>query len=421
VSGSGGPAPRTAAESLQAQLRTLITALGQVVNDTGAAIDTGNIPAARRPLRALRLARSLARDLQQVEQHYRWFWSFAEPTRTVRIIELSSLVATGGSPVSLVTTGGSPVEGEPTGEPPVATVSLSAVPINVGPRLWQQVWSRLDTLVCTSATLTVYGQGFDFFLGRVGLEPDRLAAATPPRTLVAHELPHAFDYHNQALLELPGDLPAPRDSDLRQNFPVAVAELLRRFIPYFGGKTLVLFTANSRRDLVHDRLADPLASQGYAVLRQGLGSLPQLIERFRDEVSSSLLGSRSLWEGVDVPGESLSYVFLEKLPYPSIGDPVEAARMNAVEAAGGNPFYDYLLPKMVILLKQGFGRLIRTSTDRGAVVLLDKRLRSATYRTGKLKVSDTESARLCNKSTCDLALQTTRGAGRVRTRPPQPR
>jgi ATP-dependent DNA helicase RecQ len=351
---------------LQTQLRTLITALGQVVNDTGAAIDTGNIPVNRRPLRALRLARSLARDLQQVEQHYRWFWSFAEPTRTVRIIELSR-------------TEEDAEEGQ---DPPV---SLSAVPINVGPMLWQQVWSRLDTLVCTSATLTVYGQGFDFFLGRVGLEPERLAAATPPRPLVTHELPHAFDYHNQALLELPGDLPAPRDSDLRQNFPVAVAELLRRFIPYFGGKTLVLFTANSRRDLVHDRIADPMASQGYAVMRQGLGSLPQLIERFRDEVPSSLLGSRSLWEGVDVPGESLSYVFLEKLPYPSIGDPVEAARMNVVEAAGGNPFYDYLLPKMVILLKQGFGRLIRTSTDRGAAVLLDKRLRSATYRTEVLR------------------------------------
>src|SRR5207248_10254649 len=85
-------------------------------------------------------------------------------------------------------------------------------------------------------------------------------------------------------------------------------------------------------------------------------------------------------EGVDVPGESLSYLFLEKLPYPSIGDPVESARMGAVEAAGGDPFFEYLLPKMVIVLKQGFGRLIRTATDRGAAVLLDKRLRSATYR-----------------------------------------
>jgi len=213
---------------LQTQLRGLASALGQVVADVGAAV-RGAAPDGRRPERALRLARSLARELQQVELHYRWFWSFAEATRTVRIVELSR--------------GEGAEEGE---QPPV---SVSAVPINVGPTLWQQVWSRLDSLVCTSATLTVYGQGFDFFLGRVGLEPDRLAAADPPRPLVARELPHAFDYHNQALLMLPGDLPAPRDSDLRYNFSVAVANLLRRFIPFFGGKTLALFTANSRRDL----------------------------------------------------------------------------------------------------------------------------------------------------------------------------
>ena len=366
LSAAGGPALRTAAESLQDQIRALRTALAQVVTDAGAVIEAGTAPAGRRPRRALRLARSLARDLFKAEQHYRRFWSFAEPTSTVRIVEL----------------GRADDEAE-AGQPP--PVGMSAVPINVGPTLSQQVWSRLDALVCTSATLTVYGQGFDFFLGRVGLEAARLAASDPPRELVIRELPHAFDYHNQALLMLPGDLPAPRDSDLRHNFPVAVADLLRRFIPFFGGKTLVLFTANSRRDLVHERIADPLAGQGYAVFRQGLGSLPQLIERFRDEVPSSLLGSRSLWEGVDVPGESLSYVFLEKLPYPSIGDPVEAARMNAVEAAGGNPFHGYLLPKMIILLKQGFGRLIRSATDRGAAILLDKRLRSATYRTEVLR------------------------------------
>jgi hypothetical protein len=138
LSAAGGPALRTAAESLHTQLRALATVLGQVVNDVGAAIDAGNLPAGRRPLRALRLARSLARDLQQVEQHYRWFWSFAEPTRTVRIVELSRAD-----------------DATEQGQPP--PVTLSAVPINVGPTLWQQVWSRLDSLVYTSATLTVYG------------------------------------------------------------------------------------------------------------------------------------------------------------------------------------------------------------------------------------------------------------------------
>jgi ATP-dependent DNA helicase RecQ len=180
-------------------------------------------------------------------------------------------------------------------------------------------------------------------------------------------------------------LPAPRDSALKRTFPEAVADLLRRFIAFFKGRTLGLFTAKSRRDLVHERIATPLAEQGLMVLCQGQGALQKLIEQFRDEPTDSLLGTRSLWEGVDVPGESLSYLFLEKLPYPSIGDPVESARMGAVEAAGGDPFFEYLLPKMVIVLKQGFGRLIRTATDRGAAVLLDKRLRSATYRNEVLR------------------------------------
>jgi len=199
--------------------------------------------------------------------------------------------------------------------------------------------------------------------------------------VITRQLEPAFDVQGHALLLLPDDLPAPRDTDLKRAFPEAVADLLRRFIPFFGGKTLVLFTANARRDLVFDRLVGPLAGQGFPVSRQGQGALPRLLEDFRADPARSLLGSRTLWEGVDVPGPSLSYVFLEKLPYLSIGDPVEAARMTAVEASGGNAFFDYLLPRMVILLKQGFGRLLRSPQDHGAVILLDKRLRSALYRT----------------------------------------
>jgi len=264
-------------------------------------------------------------------------------------------------------------------------VTLSGVPINVGPQLWQRLWLRLDAAIYTSATLTVFGQEFDFFLSRVGLEPSRVAAATSPKTLVARALPPAFDYHKQALLMLPNDLPAPRDSDLKRNFPEVVAALLLRFIPFFKGKTLALFTVNARRDLVYERLAAPLAEAGYTLLSQAQGSMQRLLGEFREKEKASLLGSRSLWEGVDVPGKSLSYVFLEKLPYPSLGDPVEAARMSAVENAGQNSFYDYLLPKMIIILKQGFGRLIRSADDKGAVILLDKRLRNAMYRTEVLR------------------------------------
>jgi ATP-dependent DNA helicase RecQ len=371
LSAAGGPALRAAADTFRDRLRALLESLAHLTSEARAGLPDDAEPD-RRQRRALRLTRSLARDLRQAEDDLRWFWSFAEAGSTVRIIEL------GRAPLGASTaTAASASSSTP--------VTMLGVPINVGPPLWRQLWSRLDSLVCTSATLTVYGQGFDFFLGRVGLEPHRLAAADPPRPLVTRSLPPAFDYHHQALFLMPGDLPAPRDTDLRHNFPNAVADLLSRFIPFFGGRTLALFTANSRRDSVHARIAEPLAAQGFDVLCQGSGSLQALLDSFRDDAATSLLGSRSLWEGVDVPGESLSYVFLEKLPYPSIGDPVEAARMSAVEAAGGRPFNDYLLPKMVILLKQGFGRLIRAPGDRGAAVLLDKRLRSATYRTEALR------------------------------------
>jgi ATP-dependent DNA helicase RecQ len=365
LAAAGGPDLKSAAETLGQAVRELRVALEQLIERASTALDEDSSPQNRRTRRVMRLARSIQRDLREISEHYYWFWSFTQASSYVRVVELGRIEpGAGGS------------------RPPVA---ISGVPINVGPQLWQRLWSRLDAAVCTSATLTVFGQGFDFFLSRVGLEPERVAAATTTKTVVTRELPPAFVYHDQALLMLPNDLPAPRDSDLKRNFPEEVAALLRRFIPFFHGKSLALFTANNRRDLVYERLAAPLAELGYPLLSQGHGSLQHILDEFREDEASSLLGSRSLWEGVDVPGTSLSYVFLEKLPYPSIGDPVEAARMSAVENAGRNAFYDYLLPKMVIILKQGFGRLIRSSSDKGAAVLLDKRLRNSLYRTEVLR------------------------------------
>lgn len=368
LSAAGGPALRTAATSLNQFLTALRNALTTLVERVPAVLQTSSTEQdTRRVRRTLRLARALLRDLRTVVEHSTWFWSFQSTSNYVRIVELNRIEATPGN----------------RSERPAVTIS--AIPINVGPLLWERLWSRLDTAICTSATLTVYGQGFDFFLSRVGLEQHRVESAAQSKTVVTRDLPPAFNYHDQALLLLPNNLPAPRDSELKRNFPEAVADLLRRFIPFFDGKTLALFTANSRRDVVFQRIADPLAEQGFPVLCQGQGSLQRLLDEFRAMEESSLLGSRSLWEGVDVSGPSLSYVFLEKLPYPSLGDPVEAARMNAIENAGGSAFFDYLLPKMIIVLKQGFGRLIRAVDDKGAAVLLDKRLRSSLYRTEVLR------------------------------------
>jgi ATP-dependent DNA helicase RecQ len=352
----GGPALRTRAEALGEALQGLQDALAQLISPISTASQTA------RQRRIARLARLLLADLREMAGHYRWFWSFREGNAYVRVVELGSA--------------GHRRAGS--GEAARAPVSIIGQPINVGPVLWQQVWSRLEALVGTSATLTVSGQRFDFFLSRVGLEPERVIDQQKP--VRTRALPPVFDYHQDALLLMPDDLPAPRDSTLKRDFPEAVADLLRRFIPFFHGRTLGLFTANNRRDFVFDRIAEPLAQAGYPVLNQGQGSLQRLIDDFRDKEDTSLLGTRSLWEGVDVPGESLSYVFLEKLPYPSLADPIENARMSAVEEAGGDPFYQYLLPKMVILLKQGFGRLLRSASDRGVAILLDKRLRTALYR-----------------------------------------
>ncbi|MBI3977800.1 MAG: RecQ family ATP-dependent DNA helicase [Chloroflexi bacterium] len=381
LSAAGGPALRIAAETLGNALRDLTGALDSLLERiTAAAQGMPAEAAGGRARRLARLARGLLRDLREVSAQFGWFWSFREAGRFVRIVELGRIEPE-HSAVSRDRQAGTVAKRQA----PMAPVSFGGVPVNVGPILWERFWSRLDAAVCTSATLTVFGQQFDFFLSRVGLERERVEAAGPPRTLDTCELPPAFNYHEQALLMLPNDLPAPRDSALKRDFPEAVADLLRRFIPFFHGRALALFTANARRDFVYERLAAPMADAGFPVLCQGHGSLQQLLDEFRQVEESSLLGSRSLWEGVDVPGATLSYVFLEKLPYPSIGDPVEAARMGAVEDAGGNPFWQYLLPKMVTVLKQGFGRLIRSATDRGAGVLLDKRLRNALYRAEVLR------------------------------------
>ncbi len=377
LSAAGGPALRAAAESMAEALATLQGTLAGLLPElTGTPLEQPKAYSATRHRRVVRLARALLRDLREVVDNYHWFWSFRDEGAFVRVVDIGRIDAKASA--------GRETEAQEGGKA-LGPIAISGVPINVGPALWQRVWSRLDAAIYTSATLTVFGQGFDFFLGRVGLEPSRVQASTPDRGVVTRELPHAFDYHEHALLMLPNDLPSPRDSALKRAFPEAVADLLRRFIPFFGGKTLTLFMANSRRDMVYDLIAPPLAEEGFPVSRQGQGSLPRLIDEFRADPTRSLLGSRSLWEGVDVAGPSLSFVFLEKLPYPSIGDPVEAARMGAVEAAGGDPFYRYLLPKMVMLLKQGFGRLIRSPDDHGVAILLDKRLRSAMYRTEVLR------------------------------------
>ncbi|MCB9523034.1 MAG: ATP-dependent DNA helicase [Myxococcales bacterium] len=240
---------------------------------------------------------------------------------------------------------------------------LAAWPIEPADRLGELIEGRLHAAVFTSATLTVGGD-FDYARRRLGL----LSA-----TEAVFESP--FDYPDQARLFLPDDLPAPDDP----RFPDAVAWYVRELCALTEGRAFVLFTSHRNLDAVHRRL---LRNFEWPLLRQGDAPRDRLMEAFRGTPHAVLLGTASFWEGVDVAGDALSLVIIDKIPFGSPGDPVLAARIDAAKAAGEQPFRTLQLPAAALTLKQGFGRLIRTATDRGIVAVMDRRLTRSGY--GKL-------------------------------------
>ena len=240
---------------------------------------------------------------------------------------------------------------------------LRKVPLTVGGQL-QGLWDELRSVVLTSATLQVQSS-FAHVIERLGV-----AGAAPPLAL-----PTPFDQIPESeLVVIPDHLPTPTGSRLTE-FAQVQAEEVGRTILLTGGRTLALYTARSRMELAYKHLGGFLDQHALPLLCQGTQPGPALVERMRTDVRSSLLATRSFWEGVDIPGEALTTLLIEKLPFASIGDPVNEARMDALQAQGRDPFADYLVPQAVIRFAQGVGRLIRTQEDRGAVVVMDKRLR----------------------------------------------
>ena len=239
-------------------------------------------------------------------------------------------------------------------------VFLAATPIDVSQILREKLFDQFDTVVLTSATLAVGGR-FDYLKQRLGILP-------------ANEkvLPQEFDFREQALLYIPPTMPDVRDG----KFSASAADEITQMLEISEGRAFCLFTSYAQMKDVHQRVS---ARVKFPVLLQGSAPRTVLLDRFRSTPNAVLFATASFWQGVDVPGAQLSCVIIDKLPFAVPSDPIVAARVKALQEDGRNPFAEYQVPEAVLALKQGFGRLIRSKTDRGILAILDNRIRRMQY------------------------------------------
>jgi ATP-dependent DNA helicase DinG len=240
------------------------------------------------------------------------------------------------------------------------SLMLHASPLDISGRMNELLYEKVQSVVFTSATLST-NRTFDYIRSRLGLS-EALEGIYPSH----------FDFKNQTLMYIPRDLPPPNATD----FALKVAGRVTEILKMTQGRALVLFTSYHNLNIVHQILE---GRTPYTIHRQGDAPRSLLLEEFRRDIHSVLLATGSFWQGVDVPGESLSCLIIDKLPFDSPGEPLVAARIDAIRDKGGNPFMEYQVPSAIISLKQGLGRLIRKNSDRGILSILDTRIVTSRY------------------------------------------
>jgi DNA polymerase-3 subunit epsilon/ATP-dependent DNA helicase DinG len=268
---------------------------------------------------------------------------------------------------------------------------LQAAPLHIGHLMEEHIWHPKSSVILTSATLTAAGD-FDYLRQRLqAVDAEELALGSP------------FDYESAALLFLPEDMPEPAE---RHAYQSAVERSLVSLAKSIGGRTLALFTSYAQLKKTSKAISPRLAEAGIQVFEQGQGaSAHSLLESFKASEGAVLLGTRAFWEGVDIPGDSLLALAIVRLPFDVPSDPIISARSETFES----PFFDYQVPEAILRFRQGFGRLIRTQSDRGIVVLLDKRLLTKSY--GSLFIDSLPGATIKRGRLSDLPNQATQWLG----------